>query len=485
MRVSTGLSGLDEMVQGGLPLGSAVVLQGPPGQEKMRLALTFLADGLKAGASGLVVIASQSPDSVLTELRNLGVDLDAVVKENRLRIVDWYSQREEPVQDVEDRGVVLRSSIDLTNVGVALSRAIAALGGDKPKRAVVELLSPAASVYEVSQVYAFAQSSKGKFARFNYTALVLLEKEMHAGSELSTLHQPFDGVIELERVRLGDEIVRKIGVLHLKDTTPDTAFRVLEMSEDGLRIVREAPQKAPPGPGPKPPASRPSSPPSSARVSVTPETPEESPTRAYLIMQIARERLKLNADDADALFATAAAQATLDDVRGALEALQRLSKVDDRYPGLWVLKTKLHARLGQVNEARVSRKRAEETEAAELEAAEIVVACPLCETPVSENAARCPKCGAKFLEEEDIADELDALGQVAIQEKVQEELRAKDLLTGSEGPARPAPVRPAPAPQVTAAPKESPKPSPRQGMTNGLVKGRGPRAAGMTNGLRG
>jgi len=490
VRVSTGLSGLDEMVQGGLPLGSAVVLQGPPGQEKMRLALTFLADGLKAGASGLVVIASQSPDSVLTELRNLGVDLDAVVKENRLRIVDWYSQREEPVQDVEDRGVVLRSSIDLTNVGVALSRAIAALGGDKPKRAVVELLSPAASVYEVSQVYAFAQSSKGKFARFNYTALVLLEKEMHAGSELSTLHQPFDGVIELERVRLGDEIVRKIGVLHLKDTTPDTAFRVLEMSEDGLRIVREAPQKAPPGPGPKPPASRPSSPPSSARVSVTPETPEESPTRAYLIMQIARERLKLNADDADALFATAAAQATLDDVRGALEALQRLSKVDDRYPGLWVLKTKLHARLGQVNEARVSRKRAEETEAAELEAAEIVVACPLCETPVSENAARCPKCGAKFLEEEDIADELDALGQVAIQEKVQEELRAKDLLTGSEGPARPAPSRPAPpkptpAPQVTAPPKESPKPSPRKGMTNGLVKERGPRTAGMTNGLRG
>src|SRR3970040_1836172 len=213
-RLATGIQGFDGMVQGGLPAGTSVVLQGPPGQEKLRFALTFLAEGLKSGGSGLVVVSSQSPDAILSELRSLGVDLDKVVQENRLRIVDWYTQREEPVQDVEEKGIVQRASIDLTNVGVALSRAIASLAGDLPKRAVVELLSPATSVYEFAQVYAFAQSSKGKFVRFNFTALVLIEKEMHAPSDLSTLHQPFDGVVEIERVRVGDQIVPKIGVLH-------------------------------------------------------------------------------------------------------------------------------------------------------------------------------------------------------------------------------------------------------------------------------
>ncbi len=98
------------MVQGGLPIGSSVVLQGPPGQEKLRFALTFLAEGLKSGGSGLVVTASQSPDAVLAELRDLGVNMDSVTNENRLRVVDWYSWSEETVHDIEERSTTLRST---------------------------------------------------------------------------------------------------------------------------------------------------------------------------------------------------------------------------------------------------------------------------------------------------------------------------------------------------------------------------------------
>jgi len=180
-RLATGISGFDAMVQGGLPAGSSVVLQGPPGQEKLRFALTFLAEGLKSGASGLILISSQSPDAALSDLRGLGVDIDAVTRENRLRIVDWYSWSEETVTDVEERGIVVRSSIDLTNLGVALSRAIAALSGETGCRSVIELLSPAMNAYELTQVYAFAQSAKKKFDRHGFTSLVLLEKDMHYG----------------------------------------------------------------------------------------------------------------------------------------------------------------------------------------------------------------------------------------------------------------------------------------------------------------
>ncbi|TLZ76583.1 MAG: KaiC domain-containing protein, partial [Methanobacteriota archaeon] len=74
-RLQTGIEGFDAMVQGGLPMGSSVVLQGPPGQEKLLFALTFLADGVKAGGSGLVAISSQSADAALAQLRALGVDV--------------------------------------------------------------------------------------------------------------------------------------------------------------------------------------------------------------------------------------------------------------------------------------------------------------------------------------------------------------------------------------------------------------------------
>src|SRR5207253_1678537 len=86
-RLATGIEGFDAMVQGGLPVGSSVILQGPPGQEKLRFALTFLAEGLKSGGSGLVV-SSQSPDAVLPDLRGPGParrDRNALARDERVR----------------------------------------------------------------------------------------------------------------------------------------------------------------------------------------------------------------------------------------------------------------------------------------------------------------------------------------------------------------------------------------------------------------
>ena len=230
------------------------------------------------------------------------------------------------------------------------------------------------NAYDVTQVYSFAQSAKRKFDRHGFTSLVLLEKDMHSGPEITTLLQPFDGVIEVERTRSGDRILRKIGVLHLKDTTPDPTFQILEMTESGMRVLREtAKPSAAPGVGPTEGAVL--------------ESQEERARRLSLIMQIASERLKLNSKDTDALFAMAAAQATLDDPRGGLQALDRLAELDPTYPGLWVLKTKLHARLGEADRARQSRLRGQEIERPETSRPSQTVPCPMCEAPLVDDAA--------------------------------------------------------------------------------------------------
>src|SRR3989442_500403 len=288
-------------------------------QELRKAVFDQMLDGTEAGLDRLRELAPAVPRDILNVCTQaLGVNLDSVTNENRLRVVDWYSWSEETVQDIEDRGIVIRSSIDLTNLGVALSRAIAGLTGGGSRRAVIELLSPATSSYEVTQVYAFAQSAKRKFDRHQFTSLVLLEEEMHSGAQLTTLHQPFDGVIEIERTRSGDRIVRKIGVLHLKDTAPDPTFRVLEISEGGMRVVQDTP--------------KPAAPRSSTGGTVL-ESQDERAQRLRLILQIATERLKLNPGDADALFAMAAAQATLDDAKGGLGTLERPPAPYPAHPG--------------------------------------------------------------------------------------------------------------------------------------------------------
>ncbi len=468
VRLATGVEGFDAMVQGGLPRGSTVVLQGDAGPEKRRFALLFLAEGLKAGASALALISSQSPDTVLAELRAMGVDVDAVVRENRLRIVDWYSWTDGVVMDVEDRGVIVRSSIELTSLGVALGRAIASLGGDQPRRAVIEFVSPAMDAHDLTQVYGFAQSAKKKFDRLGFTSLVLVEAETLSTAEITALQQPFDGVIEIERSGSGDQVLRKIRVLSLNETSPDLSFRTLEMTETGMRVGGET--------------SRPSSP-ASPRGGPSAKGDEDRHHRLELIVQIASERLKHDPNDPDALFAMAAAQATLDDPRGGVQTLERLAELDPNYPGLWVLKTKLHAILGEADRARQSRLRAQQQSDREsTKTSRPPFPCPICDAPVPADAPTCANCGVKFTART-LEDELDELGHAAIQEMVQEELGVKTQR--EPGQAKP-PGKPATKPPTGPPSTPAIKPAPEKGLTNGLVLHRkAGRRASMTNGLRG
>ena len=210
---------------------------------------------------------------------------------------------------------------------------------------------------------------------------------------------------------------------------------------------------------------------------------QDGSRRLELIIEIARERLKLNPNDADALFTMAAAQGTLNDAEGGVQSLERLTEIDPNYPGLWLLKTKLYVILGEADKARESRLRALEAEPESARGARPAFPCPICEAPVAADARTCENCGVKFEPGQKLEDELDALGHAAIQELVQEELGVD---------ARPEPARlgvettPMPKALEPPTPKPVRKRAAERGLTNGLVleARRGPRV-GKTNGMKG
>jgi circadian clock protein KaiC len=58
--VATGISGLDEILRGGLPPGNLYMMQGPPGAGKTTAALQFLLAGIEAGERCIYVSLSQT-----------------------------------------------------------------------------------------------------------------------------------------------------------------------------------------------------------------------------------------------------------------------------------------------------------------------------------------------------------------------------------------------------------------------------------------
>ena len=55
-RVTTGISKLDELLQGGFPKKSIILVSGPPGSGKTILCYHFISEGIKKGERYVVLI---------------------------------------------------------------------------------------------------------------------------------------------------------------------------------------------------------------------------------------------------------------------------------------------------------------------------------------------------------------------------------------------------------------------------------------------
>ena len=64
-RLSTGVQGLDTMMEGGIPAGSSLLVAGPAGSGKTILSMHFLLDGVTHGQPGLLAVFEKRPSDYL------------------------------------------------------------------------------------------------------------------------------------------------------------------------------------------------------------------------------------------------------------------------------------------------------------------------------------------------------------------------------------------------------------------------------------
>jgi circadian clock protein KaiC len=87
-RVPTGIEGLDQVIEGGLPKGRSILVTGEPGTGKSIFALQFLAEGLKRGEKCIFVTADEGPMDVLEQAASMGWDLERHIEAKELSILN-------------------------------------------------------------------------------------------------------------------------------------------------------------------------------------------------------------------------------------------------------------------------------------------------------------------------------------------------------------------------------------------------------------
>lgn len=77
-RISTGITGLDEILFGGLIAEQAYLIKGQPGSGKTILGLHFLSTGVSLGETTLLISFSESEARLRRNAKLINIELDKV-----------------------------------------------------------------------------------------------------------------------------------------------------------------------------------------------------------------------------------------------------------------------------------------------------------------------------------------------------------------------------------------------------------------------
>lgn len=87
-RLSTGLPGLDPLIEGGFPEGKSYLITGESGAGKSIFCIQFVLQGLKDGEKAVYVAVDEKPADVVEEAASLGWDLTKYIEQKTLLILD-------------------------------------------------------------------------------------------------------------------------------------------------------------------------------------------------------------------------------------------------------------------------------------------------------------------------------------------------------------------------------------------------------------
>jgi len=85
-RVPTGIKGLDKLIEGGFIKNSVVLVTGDTGTGKTIFSSHFLYEGLKQGETCLYLTLEESPEEIIDDVINIGIDFRKYIKDKKLLI---------------------------------------------------------------------------------------------------------------------------------------------------------------------------------------------------------------------------------------------------------------------------------------------------------------------------------------------------------------------------------------------------------------
>jgi len=227
LKTPTGISGLDEITQGGFPKGRPVLICGSAGCGKTLFAAQFLVKGITDyNEPGVFMSFEETPGDLTQNLSSLGFDLEKLKSEKKLRIDHVRIERSE----IEETG-----EYDLEALFIRLNHAIDSIGA---KRVVLDTIESLFSGMEnmmllrseIRRLFSWLRD-KG------VTAIITGER----GENLLTRHgleEYISDCVILLDFRVIDQIAtRRLRIVKYRGSTHGTNEYPFLIDESGISVI--------------------------------------------------------------------------------------------------------------------------------------------------------------------------------------------------------------------------------------------------------
>ena len=226
-KAPTGIQGLDEITEGGLPRGRPTLLCGSAGSGKTMLAAEFLVHGaLDYGEPGVFMMFEESADELAQNLRSLGVDLERLQKQKKIAVDYVRIERNE----IEETG-----EYDLEGLFIRLGYAIDSIGA---KRVVLDTLE---ALFSGLPNHAVLRAELRRLFRWlkdrGVTAVITGERGDHSLTRYGLEEYVADCVILLDH-RIVDQVsTRRLRVVKYRGTAHGTNEYPFLIGRSGVAVL--------------------------------------------------------------------------------------------------------------------------------------------------------------------------------------------------------------------------------------------------------
>ncbi|MGP3698472.1 ATPase domain-containing protein [Rhodobacter sp. NSM] len=224
-RISTGTSGLDEVLRGGLTPSRLYLVEGTPGSGKTTLGLKFLIEGRNRGETGLYITLSETEDELRAVARSHGWTLDGI------QLFEMVAEAEFGAEN--DQSLLHPSEVEL---GETVRGVIERVEQTNPLHVVLDSLSELRLLAQNPLRYRRQiLALKHFFARRNCTVLVLDDRTADPGD--LQLHSIAHGVISLEQFAndFGAER-RRLRIVKMRGMKYRGGFHDFTIEKGGLEV---------------------------------------------------------------------------------------------------------------------------------------------------------------------------------------------------------------------------------------------------------